>query len=99
MRRILGVSTPGFTTADGQLVRGAATPEGREWGLPAWAIYAFPVAPEAVTTVLARDAAGRATAWVERFGEGGRGAFVRFWGRDRALPAAGTAEALAEHGL
>lgn len=98
LRRILGVGTTNIGAADAEERRSEATRAGREWGLPSWGVYSFPVDPRDVTTVLARSPDGRATAWVKSFGSEGAGAFVRFWGRQRPLPDVNVVRALAEYG-
>ncbi len=94
-RRILGFAEEN-RSSDGDEAFSRATREGLEWGLPEWESACFPVHAANVSTVLARDPSGAATAWVKTIGAG---SFVRFWGRERPLTDAGVVRRLAEHRL
>lgn len=94
-RQVLGVDS-NLAPADADEYYSTATSEGAAWGLPSWGTYCFPVDPKDVTTVLARTASGRATAWVKAFGAG---EFVRLWGRERPIPDPSVVRRVAEHGL
>ncbi len=62
-----------------------ATDTGMAWGLPDTWLDGFGVDPAHVTTVLASDERGRATAWVRQYSDVPGGGFVRLWGRLDAI--------------
>jgi hypothetical protein len=99
MQRVLGIGKADLDSAAGEEVRAVATAEGIAWGLPQWGMFALPVDAGEVDAVLARDAEGKARAWLKTYGQGGAGAFVRFWGRQEALPDTEVVQRLAEHAL
>jgi len=74
-----------------------ATPEGRRWGMPDWYISGWAVPKDQVTTVLAIDEWGLASAWVKSFGSVSGSGFVRVWGRADPIPDPSWVRAVAEH--
>jgi hypothetical protein len=61
VERILGIPSATF---DYDPNTAHPTDEGKKWGLTTWVRGNFPIAPSAVTRVLARDRDGLTTAWV-----------------------------------
>ena len=57
-----------------------ATPDGRRWGMPDWYLAGWAVPTDQVTTVLAIDEWGLASAWVKTFGAVPGSGFVRALG-------------------
>jgi hypothetical protein len=90
----VGADAPGIESIED--LAGLATPEGRDWGLPATSIFSQPVDAKDVTVALARDPEGRANAWMKAIGEG---QFVRIWGRRRAIADLDVVRRLAEHAV
>jgi outer membrane protein assembly factor BamB len=74
-----------------------ATPDGRRWGLPEWGLTGFGVPRGDVSTVLAVDEFGLATAWVKSFGGPPGSGFVRLWGREAPIPDLSWVQSVAEH--
>jgi outer membrane protein assembly factor BamB len=75
------------------------TEEGATWGLPDTWLDGFGVNPADVTSVLASDERGRATAWVRRYSDAPGGGLVRLWGRLDAIGDASVVQRVAESGL
>ncbi|MGH9366967.1 MAG: PQQ-binding-like beta-propeller repeat protein [Thermoanaerobaculia bacterium] len=74
-----------------------ATPEGLRWGLPEWHLSGWAVPREQVSTALAIDEWGLASAWVKSFGGPAGSGFVRLWGREQPIPDLSWVRAVAEH--
>jgi outer membrane protein assembly factor BamB len=74
-----------------------ATPDGRRWGMPDWYLSGWAVPKEQVTTALAIDEWGLASAWVKTFGTVPGSGFVRVWGRADPIPDPSWVRAVAEH--
>ncbi|HEY7575301.1 MAG TPA: PQQ-binding-like beta-propeller repeat protein, partial [Thermoanaerobaculia bacterium] len=74
-----------------------ATADGRRWGMPEWYVASFAVPPGDVTTVLALDEWGLASAWVKSFGGPSGSGFVRLWGREQPIRDLDWVKAVAEH--
>ena len=74
-----------------------ATADGRRWGLPDWGLTGFGVPRADVSTVLAVDEFGLASAWVKSFGGPPGSGFVRLWGREAPIPDLSWVQAVAEH--
>jgi outer membrane protein assembly factor BamB len=64
--------------------RATPTPAGRAWGLEGWWIARWSVSPRSVTTVLAYDQRGDASAFVKEFGGPPGSGFVRVSGGDNS---------------
>jgi len=93
---VLGVD---HSAARGDVYAAWATEAGAAWGLPDTWSDGFGVDPVDVTTVLALDERGRATAWVRRYSEAPGGGFVRLWGRLDAIEDPAIVQRVAESGL
>jgi outer membrane protein assembly factor BamB len=74
-----------------------ATPDGRRWGMPDWYLAGWAVPKDQVTTALAIDEWGLASAWVKSFGSVPGSGFVRVWGRADPIPDPSWVRAVAEH--
>ena len=76
------------------------TPAGRAWGLTRAVRGSFPLSPSAVTTPLALDEAGKATAWVQNFRADRPGTgFVQLWGIGTDVERLPMIRAVAEYGI
>jgi len=75
------------------------TEAGQAWGLSGSWLDGFGVDPADVSTVLALEERGRATAWVKRYSDAPGGGFVRLWGRYNALVDPAVVQGVAEYGL
>jgi outer membrane protein assembly factor BamB len=93
---VLGVD---HSSATGDEYAAWATDAGSAWGLPDMWLDGFGVDPADVTTVLASDERGRATAWVRRYSDAPGGGFVRLWGRLDAIEDPAIVQRVAESGL
>ncbi len=80
--RILGVD---HSTSEYAYYMTTATEEGKKWGMPDWFLSGLAVDVDEVSSVLALDEYGRASAWVKNYGGPEGSGFVRLWGRDRAI--------------
>ena len=78
---VLGVD---HAAATGDEYAAFVTEAGEAWGLSGSWLDGFGVDPAEVSTVLAMEERGRATAWVRRYADGAGGKFVRLWGRYNA---------------
>ena len=74
-RGVLGIDTVGNWKGRSQA---APTDEGKAWGLVSTWTSVRAVKPQDVTTVLAADADGNASAWTRQYKQGALG-FVRIW--------------------
>jgi len=69
MGKILGIKYQGNNSFSfGGFYRAEATPEGRQKGLHGWWVNACAVDPGQVSTVLALDEKGKASAWIKNYG-------------------------------
>jgi outer membrane protein assembly factor BamB len=76
------------------------TLSGYRWGLRHPLLSTMTVNPQEVSTVLATDELGRASAWVRTFNPAIAGAgFVRLWGHKEPYPDLSEVKAIAEFGL
>lgn len=97
MEKVLGVPA-GALDYDQELA--TPTAEGRRWGLGARVRGDYPIAAAAVSSVLAADGDGRATAWVKRFGAGRPGTgYVQLWGLGASAERLPLIRAAAEYGV
>jgi outer membrane protein assembly factor BamB len=87
------------SSATGDEYAAWATDAGSAWGLPDTWLNGFGVDPVGVTTVLASDERGRATAWVRRYSDAPGSGFVRLWGRLDAIEDPGIVQRVAESSL
>lgn len=60
-----------------------ATEAGKKLGLPDWFSAGYGVDPKQVSTVLAMDEHGRATAWIKNYGGPDGTGLIRIWAGDR----------------
>jgi hypothetical protein len=67
--------------------------------LSGWWLGSSPVDTADVSTVLALDEFGRASAWVQDYGGPPGTGFVRVWGRPEAMDDLSGLRAVAEYGL
>ncbi|MGH7599476.1 MAG: PQQ-binding-like beta-propeller repeat protein, partial [bacterium] len=99
--RILGVRYPGKSALGvGGWYRSTVTPEGINWGLTHdWWVGGFAVETGQVTTVLARDETGRASAWVKNYGGPEGTGLVQLWHKRDGQDDLIAVKAAAEYGL
>jgi hypothetical protein len=86
------------SSATGDEYAAWATEAGTAWGLPDTWLDGFGVDAADVTTVLASDERGRATAWVRQYSDAPGGGLVRLWGLD-AIGDPAIVQRAAESGL
>jgi outer membrane protein assembly factor BamB len=97
MEKLLGVPA-GALDYDQELA--TPTAAGRRWGLDQRLRGDYPIEAAAVTTVLATDVHGRATAWVKEYAAGRPGAgYVQLWGLGASVERLPLIRAAAEYGL
>ncbi|HMB91438.1 MAG TPA: PQQ-binding-like beta-propeller repeat protein [Rhodothermales bacterium] len=98
--RILGIQYGGPDTRGvGGFYGASVTDDGKRWGLRGWWVGNNALAPEEVTTVLARNEYGQAQAWVKNYrGSEGTG-LVQLWLPRDAPADLTTVKAVAEYGL
>lgn len=92
---VLGVD---HSAATGDVYAARATEAGSAWGLPRTWSSGLGVDPGDVSTVLAVEERGRATAWVRRYSDAPGGGFVRIWGRLDPIPDPAVVQRVAEFG-
>jgi outer membrane protein assembly factor BamB len=99
--RILGVRYPGNSAIGvGGWYQSSVTREGMKWGLLRdWWVGGFAVDVDQVTTVLARDEQGRASAWVKNYGGPDGTGLVQLWHKRDGLEDLVAIKAVAEYGL
>lgn len=99
--RIIGVRYPGNSAIGvGGWYQSTVTAEGAKWGLLRdWWVGGFAVDTAQVTTVLARDETGRASAWVKNYGGPQGTGLVQLWHKREGLEDLVAIEAVAEYGL
>ncbi len=99
--RILGVRYPGESAIGvGGWYQSTVTADGINWGLTRdWWVGGFAVDAKQVTTVLARDETGRASAWVKNYGGPEGTGLVQLWHKRDGLDGLIAIKAVAEYGL
>ena len=98
--RILGIQYGGPDTRGvGGFYGASVTDDGRQWGLRGWWVGNNALAPEEVTTVLARNEYGRAQAWVKNYGGPEGTGLVQLWLPRDAPADLTTIKAVTEYGL
>ena len=99
--RILGVHYPGESAIGvGGWYQSTVTAAGINWGWTRdWWVGGFAVEPEQVTTVLARDETGRASAWVKNYGGPEGTGLVQLWHKREGPDGFIAIKAVAEYGL
>ncbi len=99
--RILGIRYPGNSAIGvGGWYQSTVTAEGIKWGLVRdWWIGGFAVDADQVTTVLARDETGRASAWVKNYGGPEGTGLVQLWHKREGQEDLIAVKAVAEYGL
>jgi eukaryotic-like serine/threonine-protein kinase len=97
MEQLLGIPS---STLDYDEDLASPTEAGRRWGLEARVRGDYPVAPSAVTEVLAVNPAGMATAWVRNYRPNRPGSgYVQLWGFGATVDRLPLIRAVAEYGL
>lgn len=99
--RILGVHYPGNSAIGvGGWYQATVTTEGVKWGLVRdWWVGGFALEPDQVTTVLAQDETGRASAWVKNYGGPEGTGLVQLWHQRESQEDLVAIKAVAEYGL
>lgn len=99
-KEILGINYLNDLRGHKGFVGNSSTPKGYAWGLRAdgW-IGCCGVNPEEVTTILARDEYGRASAWVKNFGGPEGTGYVRIEGNGQIFNELRTVIDIAEYGF
>lgn len=99
--RIIGVHYLGNSAIGvGGWYRSSVTQDGVKWGLlPNWWMGGFAVDGDQVTTVLARDEQGRASAWVKNYGGPEGSGLVQLWHKRDRQEDLVAIKAVAEYGL
>jgi hypothetical protein len=99
--RILGIRYPGNGALGvGGWYQSTVTTEGIKWGLVRdWWIGGFAVDADQVTTVLAQDETGRASAWVKNYGGPEGTGLVQLWHKRDGQEDLIAIQAVAEYGL
>jgi len=99
--RILGVRYPGNSAIGvGGWYQSTVSAEGMKWGFVRdWWVGGFAVEPDQVTTVLARDETGRASAWVKNYGGPEGTGLVQLWHKRDGQEDLIAVKAVAEYGL
>lgn len=99
--RIVGVRYQGPSAIGvGGWYRSSVTREGMQWGLlREWWVGGFAVNDDQVTTVLARDEQGRASAWVKNYGGPEGTGLVQLWHKRDGQEDWLAIKAVAEYGL
>ncbi len=99
--RIIGVRYPGNSAIGvGGWYQSTVTAEGVKWGLIRdWWISGFAVDADQVTTVLALDETGRASAWVKNYGGPEGTGLVQLWHKRDGQDDLIATKAVAEYGL
>lgn len=97
MEKLLGVPA---TALDYDQELAAPTAAGRRWGIDQRLRGDYPLDPAAVSTVLATDVHGRATAWIRAYRPDRPGAgYVQLWGLGASAERLPLIRAAAEYGL
>ncbi len=99
--RILGVRYPGNSAIGvGGWYQSSVTREGVNWGLVRdWWVGGFAVEADQVSTVLAGDEQGRASAWVKNYGGPEGTGLVQLWHNRDGVEDLVAIKAVAEYGL
>jgi hypothetical protein len=97
MEPLLGISAK---TIDYDENPAGPTELGRAWGIDRTFRGDYPIAPEAVSAVLAADRSGKATAWLQVYRPDRPGAgYVQLWGFGATIERLPIIRAVAEYGL
>jgi outer membrane protein assembly factor BamB len=99
--RILGVRYPGKSALGvGGWYQSTVTAAGINWGLTRdWWVGGFAVESDQVTTILARDETGRASAWVKNYGGPEGTGLVQLWHKRDGQDDLIAIKAVAKYGL
>lgn len=99
--RIIGVHYPGNSSIGvGGWYQSNVTAEGVTWGLVRdWWVGGFAVEPDQISTVLARDENGQASAWVKNYGGPEGTGLVQLWHKRDSQEDLIAIKAVAEYGL